>query len=213
MSIVNELIYSLNSISATKTLASNDRTFIKDNLDFLQDHATKSEKKLIKPIYNILSREKLSESDKELIVTNRKAIIKLIKKYENEFNDESNDEETECHKYNPSMITEVDSVMEDHRINIQDVLSQNLVMSQLNLNNLIAKTNDIYSINNCATLHYGFLTIQSNNVHLENMTRMQMELRKLEIDKEIRIKELETEVRLKELEIENIKLKRKKNNK
>jgi len=53
-------------------------------------------------------------------------------------------------------------------------------MSQLNLNNIISKTNDQNVLNNCAMLHYQFLTIQSNNVRLnQTMKRIQSDDDKL----------------------------------
>lgn len=127
----------------------------------------------------------------------------------------------ELYKFNMLMMTEFDAVEEDHTKNILDIvlsnkqkilvetirnqhiIFNNIIISQLNLNNIISKTSDENVINNCAVIHYNFLTIQSNNIHNQTIKKMQIEddqkkrdfkLNKLEINKEIRLKELEIEI-------------------
>jgi len=157
-------------------------------------------------------------------------------------------DKTELYKFNLLMMTEFDAVETDSTQNIQDVILtddqkllidsirsqhivfQNINMSQMNLNNIMSKTNDQNVLNNCAVLHYQFLTIQSNNTHNQYIIKMrsdddklkcEFKLKETEIDKELRLKEFEIkemeikkelrlrelEIRSKELDIENYKLK------
>jgi len=154
----------------------------------------------------------------------------------------------ELYKFNLLMMTEFDAVESYSTQNIQDIyltdgqkllvesiryqhiVFQDINMSQINLNNIMTKTNDKNVLNNCAVLHYQFLTTQSNNTHNQYMIKMRSDddklkcefnLKEVEINKELRLKEFEIkemeikkelrlkelEIRSKELDIENYKLK------
>lgn len=125
----------------------------------------------------------------------------------------------ELYKFNLLMMNEFNNIEEDYSqimqniiltseqqymINLvknQNTVFQTLVMSQLNFNNIALKTTDPNIINNCASLHYTFLTLQTNNIHIENIKKIESEVK----IKEINLKMREADIRLKELELESMK--------
>src|SRR5690606_22751373 len=90
MSIPKELIITLNNFSSKQSLSKNDKNFIKDNLIFLKNHVNRNELEIINPVIKSLENGRLTVIDKDIIIQNKKSVIKIINKYEEEFNDESN---------------------------------------------------------------------------------------------------------------------------
>ena len=114
MDVPTELIASLNKISSTRSISPTSKIFMKDNLDVLQEYATKEENKLIKPIVVVLDKGRLTESDKKLIICNKKSIIKLINKYEEEFNVDPNEDVIDDQKTVDEVEAELDAKIDKY---------------------------------------------------------------------------------------------------
>jgi len=139
----------------------------------------------------------------------------------------------ESYKFDMLMMTEFYAVEEDYSTTIQNVVlsseqyvlvnlikNQNIsfrdaVMSQLNLNNMITNTSDSSIIADCAKIHYDFLIMQSNNIHLETMKRLEIdsiyELEKLKyekykLDRDHEHKMINANIELKKMDIKLCKL-------
>lgn len=98
MSNSNNLITALNNFSSDENLTKDDKNFLKDNLISLKTHITDRELKIIEPIIDILEKGRLIKSDKIIIEEKKKSMIKLVNRYEEEFNEESNEDEVDDNK-------------------------------------------------------------------------------------------------------------------
>jgi len=138
-------------------------------------------------------------------------------------------EKIELYKFNLLMMNEFNAIEEDYSQIMQNIIltseqqilinlvkNQNsvfqaLVMSQLNFNNIALKTTDPNVINNCSSLHYGFLSMQSTNLHIENMKKLDNDVKIKKIDLEF--KKVELELKKADIELKKMELDSKKYNK
>ena len=67
MSNSSNLIDALKNFSSNSVLSKNDKIFLKENLESLQEHMTKKESDDIKPIIGILEKGRLGKADKDII--------------------------------------------------------------------------------------------------------------------------------------------------
>jgi len=91
--IPSQLIDTLGGVSPNQQITGTDKNFIKDNLSFLQQFADDDELEIIDPLIELLEKGKLTNNDKSVIMRNKKMLVQIINRYEEEFNVESNEDE------------------------------------------------------------------------------------------------------------------------
>ena len=87
------LLERIQSINAKQYIKKPDKNFIKQSLELIKPALSKNETNIIKPALKVLSKTDLVAADKNVLVRLKPILIKLINKYEEEFEDESNEDE------------------------------------------------------------------------------------------------------------------------
>lgn len=82
-----ELIKTLNNLSRNQPISKENKIFIRDNLDFLQQFADDNELKIINPLFESLKKGRFTDSDKSALIQNKSHIVRIINKYEDKFRD------------------------------------------------------------------------------------------------------------------------------
>jgi len=115
MSIYTQLIDTVNNISVKEIIVREDKNFIKDNLIFLQQFADSKEIKMMNPMIKSLGKKRLMKKDKQLILQNKKIIVQTINKYEEKYNDESNDDVIDENKSIDDIEKELDAKIDKYK--------------------------------------------------------------------------------------------------
>lgn len=92
MSIPEQLKTDIKTLTKKDYIKKPIRTFIRDNLEFVSQYAEPKEQKQISKITYILSKPDLKIADKNELVQSKKFMVNMVKKYEEEFNEESNED-------------------------------------------------------------------------------------------------------------------------
>lgn len=92
METATKLIISLKNINMDDSLNKQNKTNMKDGLEKLIDFTSKEDNKALQPVIDLLSKGRLSESDKEELIKSRKNVIKIITRYEEEYNELPNED-------------------------------------------------------------------------------------------------------------------------
>jgi len=92
MSTSQRLITTLNEFHKSRYTKKPIKMFIKDNLESIIEHTTEQESKRIGVIMDIVSKPMLNATDRTRLIKVRKSVINVIKKYEEQFNEESNED-------------------------------------------------------------------------------------------------------------------------
>lgn len=95
MNTVDKLITQIKELSASKYIKKESKDFIKENLKLIKEHANNQENKHINTIINVINNSQINKSDRDKIKIIKTPIINIIRKYEEEFNDEENDDDIE----------------------------------------------------------------------------------------------------------------------
>lgn len=80
-----QLIDTLSNLSQRRPISKEDKTFIKDNLIFLQDLVNEDESGSINLVMTSLSKNRLSLEDKSVLLQNKKRLIEIVDRYKKEF--------------------------------------------------------------------------------------------------------------------------------
>src|ERR1700733_8399951 len=90
--MTEKLVNTINSINVKLFLNKNDKSYLHDKLLLLKSKTSKEEKKMLKPIIEVLEKIRLNKNDRKQIIEEKKSLIKIINKYEEVFEEEDNDE-------------------------------------------------------------------------------------------------------------------------
>ncbi len=93
MSTAEQLITHIKDLSASKYIKKDTKDFIKENMELIKECATDQENKHINTIINVINNPNINKSDRDKIKIIKAPIINIIKKYEEEFNDEENEDD------------------------------------------------------------------------------------------------------------------------
>lgn len=91
--IPTQLIATIHSLSLRSPISKEDKTFIKDNLIFLQDLVDENESETINLVTTSLSKNKLSREDKSNLLQNKKHLIEIVDRYKEQFDTESSEDQ------------------------------------------------------------------------------------------------------------------------
>src|SRR3984885_5758719 len=103
--MTEKLVNTINSINVKLFLNKNDKSYLHDKLLLLKSKTSKEEKKMLKPIIEVLEKIRLNKNDRKQIIEEKKSLIKIINKYEEVF-EKMNEDDVEklldgkIHKYN-----------------------------------------------------------------------------------------------------------------
>jgi len=92
MNTSTKLITDIEQLTVKTRMRNPIKIFIKDNLDFIYDLTTKNEQEQINGITNILKKSTLNAADKKELVQTKKFMVGLVKKYEEKFNENPNED-------------------------------------------------------------------------------------------------------------------------
>src|ERR1700733_913513 len=88
--MTEKLVNTINSINIKLFLNKNDKSYLHDKLLLLKSKTSKEEKKMLKPIIEVLEKVRINQDDKRQIIEDKKSLIKIINKYEEVFEDNDN---------------------------------------------------------------------------------------------------------------------------
>jgi hypothetical protein len=93
MNTVQEIISMFNKLPNRKRLKSTEIGCIKDSLEMVKEFSNKTETKTIDSVLKIISKGTLTDDDRESLKRFQPKIVAVVKKYEEYYEDEPNDDE------------------------------------------------------------------------------------------------------------------------
>jgi len=92
MTIITELVNKIEKIGTTSYISKRDRQYVIDNINLIKKQLTSAEDKQIQLFKNAIENAKVTKDIKVMIESYKPKIVKIVKKYQEEYNDESNED-------------------------------------------------------------------------------------------------------------------------
>ncbi|XWV26653.1 hypothetical protein QJ857_gp0407 [Tupanvirus soda lake] len=87
-----QLITILNDLTNAKYIKKDVKIFVKDNLEQLKEYTDDQETKQIDTVIKMVSKQELKAEDRRRFKQLRQSVVNVVKKYEEEFNEEPNED-------------------------------------------------------------------------------------------------------------------------
>lgn len=92
MKTQKHLITTINDLTNAKYIKKDIKVFVKDNLELLKEHTKDEETKQLDTVIEMVSKQKLKSEDRKKLKQMRSSLVNVVKKYEEEFNDETSED-------------------------------------------------------------------------------------------------------------------------
>lgn len=86
------LIATIDDLENTKYIKKQTKTLVNNGLELVKEHATSEETKCINKVIKIVNKPKYYAADKKILIQIKSSVIDVVKKYEEEYNEEENDD-------------------------------------------------------------------------------------------------------------------------
>ena len=92
MSAIEEIVEKIDNLKSKKTIGKKERAIINEGLETMKEHTTKQEDKHIEKFNEIIEASQITKDIKTQIETYGEKMIKIIRKYEEYYNNEPNED-------------------------------------------------------------------------------------------------------------------------